>query len=322
MRITVTHWTRRAHVSLPERIVIGTRGSALATTQTGWVISRLTDAHPGLDVQRQIITTTGDRRTDRPLPEIGGKGLFTAELESALLEGEIDAAVHSMKDLPTEMPAGLCIGAIPVRETPFDALISADGSALKDLPDGAKVGTSSRRRQAQLLRARPDLRIESIRGNLDTRIRKLHEDDWDAIIAAAAGLARLGRLDEATEILTPDKMLPAVAQGALAIQTRAGDDAMAAVLSAIHDEHTARGVGAERAFLHALGGGCHVPIAGLAEVASGKDTLALRGLVSALDGRREVRGSRTGDSPDEVGRGLAQELLDKGAAELLAEGDA
>lgn len=309
-------------MSLPERIVIGTRGSALATTQTAWVVARLTDAHPSLDVQTQIITTTGDRRTDRPLPEIGGKGLFTAELESALLDGAIDAAVHSMKDLPTEMPDGVCVGAVPTRETPFDALISADGSLLKDLPQGAKVGTSSRRRQAQLLRTRPDLRIESIRGNLDTRIRKLHEDDWDAIIAAAAGLSRLGRLDEATEILTPDKMLPAVAQGALAIQTRAGDDATGAVLSAIHDEHTARGVRAERAFLHALGGGCHVPIAALAEVAAGKQTLALRGLVSAVDGSREIRGSRTGDAPEEVGRELAGELLEHGAAELLAEGDA
>ena len=313
--------SRRAHVALPKRIVIGTRGSALARTQTQWVISQLVAGHPGLDVQEQVITTTGDRRTDQPLPEIGGKGLFTAELETALLEGDIDAAVHSMKDLPTEMPDGLCVGAIPPRETPFDAVISADGSLLKDLPTGAKVGTSSRRRQAQLLAVRPDLRVESIRGNLDTRIRKLHDDDWDAIIAAAAGLARLGRLDEATEILTPEKMLPAVAQGALAIQTRAGDDATIQILSVIHDERTARGVAAERAFLHALGGGCHVPIAGLAEVAATKDTLALRGLVAAVDGSRDVRGSATGEVPEDVGRELARELLDKGAADLLAEGE-
>jgi len=309
-------------VATPKRIVIGTRGSALARTQTKWVIAQLVAGHPGLDAREQVITTTGDRRTDEPLPEIGGKGLFTAELETALLEGEIDAAVHSMKDLPTDMPDGLCVGAIPARETPFDAVISADGSLLKDLPQRAKVGTSSRRRQAQLLAARPDLRVESIRGNLDTRIRKLRDDDWDAIIAAAAGLARLGRLDEATEILTPDKMLPAVAQGALAIQTRVGDDPTASVLGVIHDESTARGVAAERAFLHALGGGCHVPIAGLAEVAATKDTLALRGLVAAADGTRDIRGSATGEVPEDVGRRLARELLDKGAADLLAEAEA
>jgi hydroxymethylbilane synthase len=308
-------------VALPERIVIGTRGSTLARTQTAWVGAALKRGHPGLDVREQVISTTGDRRTDRPLPEIGGKGLFTAELETALLDGDIDAAVHSMKDLPTELPVGLCVGAVPARETPFDALISANGGRLNDLPSGAKVGTSSRRRQAQLLSARPDLRIESIRGNLDTRIRKLHEDDWDAIIVAAAGLARLGRLDEATEVLTPGKMLPAVGQGALAIQTRVGDDATAVALSVIHDEHTARGVAAERAFLHALGGGCHVPIAGLAEVAAGKETLALRGLVAAVDGSAEARGSRTGESPEDVGRELAQDLLDRGAARLLAEAD-
>jgi hydroxymethylbilane synthase len=309
-------------VAFPERIVIGTRGSTLARTQTAWVVAALKGGHPGLDVREQVISTTGDRRTDRPLPEIGGKGLFTAELETALLDGDIDAAVHSMKDLPTELPDGLCVGAIPARESPFDALISADGVLLRDLPRGAKVGTSSRRREAQLLAARPDLRIESIRGNLDTRIRKLHQDDWDAIVVAAAGLARLGRLEEATEVLTPEKMLPAVGQGALAIQTRVDDDSTAAALAVIHDAHAARGVAAERAFLHALGGGCHVPIAGLAEVAVGKDALALRGLVAAPDGTRDVRGSRTGDSPEDVGRQLAQDLLDRGAAALLAEADA
>ncbi|MDA1191326.1 MAG: hydroxymethylbilane synthase [Candidatus Poribacteria bacterium] len=296
-------------------LIFGTRGSHLALTQTRQAMDAVRAAHPSLRVEERIIRTTGDEQTTKPLPEIGGKGLFTLELENALVSGDIDAAVHSLKDLPTELPDGLTLGATPKRATPFDALISKNGETLDKLPDGALVGSSSRRRAAQLRAIRPDLRVESIRGNLDTRIRKLRDDEWDAIVVAAAGLDRIGRLDEASQILTPDEMLPAVGQGALGIELRADDDETQRLLMAIHDEPTSTAVRAERAFLRALGGGCHVPIAAYGVIVG--DRIELQGLVAGVDGKRIVKSRRSGVDPESLGRQLATELIDAGARELL-----
>ncbi len=296
---------------MTERIRIGTRGSALALAQTRLVADALT-----AEVETRVIRTTGDRIQDRPLPEIGGKGLFTSELEAALLEGRIDAAVHSMKDMPTEMDARLMVGAVPARAAPFDALITADGAALKELPEGARVGTSSRRRAAQLLAVRPDINAVPIRGNVDTRIRKLRSEPYDALILAAAGLERLGRAEEIVQLLKPPMMLPAVGQGALCIQTRRGDAETLKLLQPAHDEAAWRAVQAERAFLRALGGGCHTPIAAYA-VWTEEDGAALTGRVLNADGSKCVEGARVGHDPERVGAELAEQLLKQGAKELL-----
>ena len=299
---------------MTERIRIGTRGSALALAQTQLVADALT-----AEVETRVVRTTGDRIQDRPLPEIGGKGLFTSELETALLEGRIDAAVHSMKDMPTEMDARLTVGAVPTRGNPFDALVTADGSTLKELPEGARVGTSSRRRAAQLLAVRPDLNVEPIRGNVDTRLRKLRGDARrapDALALAAAGMERLGLGDEIVQLLKPPVMLPAVGQGALCIQTRTGDAATLKLLQPAHDEAAWLAVQAERAFLRALGGGCHTPIAAYA-VWTDKDGAALTGRVLNADGSKCVEGARVGHDPEIVGAKLAEDLLKQGAKELL-----
>src|SRR5450755_1221269 len=238
-------------------LVIASRGSQLALWQARWVAAQLSAAgHP---CRIEIVKTTGDKITDVPLAKVGTKGLFTKEIEEALLDGRADLAVHSLKDLPTELPAGLVLAAVPPREDPRDAVV---GKKLADLPLGAKVGTSSLRRAAQLRQLRPDLQVESVRGNLDTRLRKLDEGQYDAILLAAAGLKRLGWGDRIAEILAPEKMCPAVGQGALAIETRAGSTAVAALDHA--DTHIA--VMAERAVLAALGGGCQVPIGAYATV--------------------------------------------------------
>ena len=299
---------------MTERIRIGTRGSALALAQTRLVADALT-----AEAETRVIRTTGDRIQDRPLPEIGGKGLFTSELEAALLEGRIDAAVHSMKDMPTEMDARLIVGAVPPRGNPFDALVTADGSSLKELPEGARVGTSSRRRAAQLLAVRPDLNAEPIRGNVDTRLRKLRGDSdeaWDALILGAAGMERLGMGGEIVQLLKPPVMLPAVGQGALCIQARRGDAKTLKLLQPAHDEAAWRAVQAERAFLRALGGGCHTPIAGYA-VWTEERGAALTGRVLNADGSKCVEGARVGHDPETVGAELAEELLKQGAKELL-----
>lgn len=290
---------------------IGTRGSALALAQTRLVADALT-----AEAETRVIRTKGDRIQDRPLPEIGGKGLFTSELEAALLEKRIDAAVHSMKDMPTEMDARLMVGAVPTRGAPFDALITTDGSSLKELPEGARVGTSSRRRAAQLLAIRPDLNAVPIRGNVDTRIRKLRSEPYDALILAAAGMERLGRAEEIVQLLKPPVMLPAVGQGALCIQTRKGDAETLKLLRAAHDEAAWRAVQAERAFLRALGGGCHTPIAAYA-VWTDEDGAALTGRVLNADGSKCVEGARAGHDPEKVGAELAEQLLKQGAKELL-----
>ncbi|MBM3214804.1 hydroxymethylbilane synthase [Candidatus Poribacteria bacterium] len=294
---------------------IGTRGSLLARTQTETVAFALRQAHPGLACETTIIRTRGDAERNRPLPEIGGKGLFTEEIERALALEEIDIAVHSLKDLPTNLPDGLTLGAVPERESPFDALISRDGKVLADLPDGARVGTSSLRRAAQLRAVRPDLRIGSLRGNLDTRIRKMETEGWDAIVVAAAGLSRLGRLSEAAELLKPETMLPAVGQGALGIESREKDAATRLLLAAIHDSDTERAVTAERAFLAALGGGCHVPIGAYATVEMG--SLTLMGVVASVDGSAVLRDTGAGDDPVAVGSELARRILAMGARAIL-----
>ncbi|WP_124727074.1 hydroxymethylbilane synthase [Staphylospora marina] len=296
--------------------VVGSRRSQLALTQTGWVIDRIREAAPDRSLRVEKIVTKGDRILNVTLSKVGGKGLFVKEIEEALLSGRIDLAVHSMKDMPSEMPPGLVIGAIPVRETPLDCLISRNGRKLAELPSGALVGTSSLRRQAQVLAARPDLRVEPVRGNLDTRLEKLNRGEFDAILLAAAGLNRLGWSDRITEELPMDVMLPAVGQGALAIQCREDDHELLEVLSRIHHEETARAVRAERAFMGAFEGGCHLPLAAHAEVIG--DRVRLTGLVGDPDGTRVLRGEMEGTDEKATGMALAEDLLSRGAGELLS----
>ena len=290
-------------------IVIGSRGSQLALWQARWVQSQLAAA--GVESRIEIIKTTGDKILDVPLSQVGSKGLFTKEIEDALLDGSVDLAVHSLKDMPTELPAGLTLAAIPEREDVRDAII---GCTLDALPHGARVGTSSLRRTAQLRAMRPDLAIESVRGNVDTRLRKLDEGQFKAILLAAAGLRRLGWAGRIAEYISPEQMCPAVGQGALAIETREDRVAVAAPL-----EHpaTRAAITAERAMLGALGGGCQVPIGAYA-VLDGP-ALHLRGIVATQDGSRIVRGMRSGTSAEAAatGRALAADLLSQGARELL-----
>ncbi len=302
---------------MTSRIHIGTRGSKLALWQANWVKSRLEALHPSLTVELTIIKTKGDKILDVPLAKVGGKGLFVKEIEEALLEGRIDLAVHSMKDMPAEIPDGLCIGAVPERETPVDALISREGQALEELPRGARVGTSSLRRSSQLLRARPDLEIIPLRGNLDTRLRKLDEGRMDAIVLAGAGIRRLGLEERITQLLAPEIMLPAVGQGALCVETRAADAQIAPLVAPLEDQTTRLAVTAERAFLHRLEGGCQVPIAGHATLANNQ--LAICGLVSDLRGQTVYQETKNGPAAEAaaIGRHLADLLLDQGARAVL-----
>jgi hydroxymethylbilane synthase len=289
-------------------LVIASRGSQLALWQARWVAAQLTAAgHP---CRIEIVKTTGDKITDVPLAKVGSKGLFTKEIEEALLDGRADLAVHSLKDLPTELPEGLVLAAVPEREDPRDAVV---GKVLADLPLGAKVGTSSLRRAAQLRQLRPDLQVESVRGNLDTRLRKLDEGQYDTILLAAAGLKRLGWGDRIAEILPPEQMCPAVGQGALAIETRAGFEKVAALDHA--DTHTA--VLAERAVLAALGGGCQVPIGAYATVSEGR--VRVLAIVAAPDGTQVIRAEAEGEAAQaaEIGARLAADLLERGAREIL-----
>lgn len=297
------------------RLIFATRSSALARYQTSHVIRLLQAAWPDLECQEQIITTQGDRVVDQPLPEIGGKGVFTSELESALLVGEVDAAVHSLKDLPVEETPGITIAAVPAREVAFDVLISANGQTLANLPEAARVGTSSPRRGAQLLACRPDLTILPLRGNVDTRLRKLMSGEYDAIILAAAGLTRLGLQGQITEVLPLDVMLPAPGQGALAIQCRAGDKETLELLTAIHDPLTFAAVTAERTFLAELGGGCSLPVGAFAQKNDGQ--IILTGGVVSVDGKQAIRLSAVDKEPNELGKRLAHFVLERGAADLL-----
>jgi hydroxymethylbilane synthase len=301
-------------------IRIGTRGSDLARWQAQHVADLLRGRWPDLEVAIRIITTTGDRVLDVPLAEIGGKGLFTKEIEDALLGGAVDLAVHSLKDLPTELPDGLALGAVLARHDPLDALIAAPGSKLASLAPGARVGTSSLRRRAQILHARPDLDVVSVRGNVPTRLRRVDEGAYDAVILARAGVERLGYASRIQQILPPEVILPAPGQGALGIEIRAGDERILSILTAIEDRDTRWATDAERAFLGALGGGCQVPVGALAvpDPASA-GSLRLEGLVAAPDGSRLLRGVRTGHASDgpAIGRDLAADLVARGAAEIL-----
>jgi len=297
------------------KIIFATRPSALARWQTAHVIRLLQAAHPGLECGEHIITTKGDRVLDRPLPEIGGKGLFTSELENALLSGEVHAAVHSLKDLPVEDTPGIIVAAIPEREAAHDVLVSANGYTVSNLPEGARVGTCSLRRTAQILALRPDLTILPLRGNVDSRVKKVLNGEYDAIILARAGLTRLGLQAHISETFALNVMLPAPGQGALAVQCRADDAETLKLLEAIHDPLTAAAVGAERAFLSGLGGGCSLPVAAFAEKNNG--TIILTGAVISPDGKQAIRLSAVDKDPFELGERLAQLVLERGAAEIL-----
>jgi hydroxymethylbilane synthase len=292
-------------------LIIGSRGSALALWQARFVASLLDQA--GFAARIEIIKTTGDHLQTASLLQAGGKGLFTKELEEALLSGAIDLAVHSLKDLPTELPAGLGIAAIPERESPFDALL---GKKLEELAAGARVGTSSGRRAAQLRRLRPDLAIEPIRGNVDTRLRKLKEGQFEAILLAVAGLKRLGFESEIAHVFSPEEICPAPGQGALAIETRAGG-AVEQACRRMNHVASSEAVGCERAVLAALGGGCQLPVGAFAETSDG--ALRVQAVVVSPDGAHCLRAEAAGANAEELGRSVAADLLARGAGRLLAQ---
>ena len=299
------------------KLTIGTRGSKLALTQTNLVAKMLEDAWPGLECEVEIFTTQGDRTQAAgiPLPEIGGKGLFTAELEGALREGRIDLAVHSLKDLPVDDAPGLVVGAVPEREDERDIVVSRSGLGIDELPAGSIIGTSSIRRQAQILFHRPDLVVKSIRGNVDTRIRKVMDGDYDAAVLAAAGLIRLGIEEKISEYLPDWVMLPAPGQGALGIQCRADDPDTQGYLDGIADSSTYLCVKAERTFLEALGGGCSLPVA--AHVVAQENGFRFHGRVSSADGRSRVEIKLAGEDPEKLGMSAAELALAQGAENLI-----
>jgi len=296
---------------------IGTRGSALALWQAEWVKARLEQLWSDLRVELVPMKTSGDRAQDVPLSTIGGKGLFVKEIEEALLSHAIDIAVHSIKDLPGDLPSGLTLSAIPEREDPRDVLVTKNGESLAQLAVGTRVGTSSLRRQALLLHIRPDLRIELLRGNVDTRLRKQREGAVDATILAAAGLKRLGLMPQNSQILDEHQFLPAIGQGALGIETRAEDAGAIARVRPLHHEATAVAVTAERAFLRRMGGSCRTPLAAQGRVKNGE--VYLTALIASPDGRRVLRGEQggSGSEAENVGSALAERLLAQGGEEIL-----
>lgn len=300
-----------------ERIVIGTRGSALALWQTQWVADQLRAAHGDLEVEIATIVAPADAAPDVPIARLGTKGLFTKTLEDALLAGRIDLAVHSLKDLAAEMPPGLTLAAIPAREDPRDALISPAATTLDDLPAGARVGTSAPRRRAQLLHLRPDLELCEIRGNVDTRLRKLTEGQYDALVLAAAGLHRLQRQQAITAHLDPAVLLPAGGQGALGVQARAGDRRVLALAAVLADHAATLCCQAERRLQEILEGGCRVPIGALATLDG--STLTLEAVVATEDGAMLVRETASGSAEEShaLAEHLAQCLLERGARDIL-----
>jgi hydroxymethylbilane synthase len=304
---------------MSSRLVIGSRGSRLALWQAEQARALLVRLNPGLQIQIEIIKTTGDVKPD-PLSVIGGKGVFTKELEEALLDKRIDLAVHSLKDLPTIVPDGLTISAICEREDPRDALVLRSGvhaNSLQDLAPGAVVGTSSQRRLAQLKALRRDVAVKDLRGNVDTRVRKLDEGQYDALILASAGLIRLGLRERISAAVSPSEMLPAVGQGAIAIETRADDEVALEATRKLNHRETELACRAERAFLRGLGGGCQFPIAAHAVVEG--ELLKLEGLVAKAEGEEILRDRNSGarDQPEEIGSQLAERLLERGAGDLL-----
>jgi hydroxymethylbilane synthase len=300
---------------MTKKIIFATRPSALARWQTTHIIQKLHNTTADLDCQEVVITTKGDLVIDQPLPEIGGKGLFTHELEQALRDGRVDAAVHSLKDLPTEEAPGLTIAAITQRSDARDVWICSAGHSLDNLPAGGSVGTSSTRRSAQLLAYRPDLQVRPIRGNVDTRLRKVRQGQYDAIILAAAGIIRLGQVEHITHYLPFDLMLPAPGQGALAVECRADDLETLTILRNLDHSPTRLAVTSERAYLEALGGGCSLPVGALARV--DEHTITLQGLVAAPDGSQTIHLTDHGSDPQALGFTLAQGVLAQGADQLL-----
>jgi len=300
------------------RLRLGTRGSLLALTQSRWVEAQLVAHHPDLSVELVVIRTTGDRITDVPLARLGGKGLFIKEIEEALLRGEVDLAVHSLKDMPAELPPGLVLGAFPVREDWRDAFLSHRWASLAEIPPGGRVGTGSLRRRVQILHQRPDLEVVPLRGNVDTRLKKLETENLDAIILAAAGLKRLGLGHLPRRYLSAGEMLPAISQGALALEVRAEAEGLLELVRPLDHYPTRVAVTAERAFLARLEGGCLVPVAALGELEG--DTLTLTALIGDPEGRKVVK-DRVSGPPEEaarLGTALAERLLAAGGREILA----
>jgi len=300
-----------------KNICIGTRGSQLALWQANFIKSEIERLFPDLLVDLKIIKTTGDRITDQPLAMVGGKGLFVKEIETALLSHEIDLAVHSMKDMPGKLPEGLVIGAIPERENPFDVLISNDNRLLADYKKGAKIGTSSLRRASQIKHIRPDVKIESIRGNIDTRIQKLNAGDYDAIVLAAAGLRRLGQGRQITEYLDETVMIPAVGQGALCIETRKNDDHIAAIMERLDHRDTRICVTGERAFLRQIEGSCHIPVACFGKIQD--SSVMLTAVVASEDGKTLIKEHIISpiNRVEHSGQALADRVLEKGGRKIL-----
>jgi len=302
----------------PDLLVVGTRGSLLAVTQTNWVVDRLSQHNPGLKVRLERISTRGDLQPEAPLPEVGQKGIFTKELEDALLEGRIDLAVHSAKDLPQKLPAGLGIICVPPREDPRDALVARDGKKLDELPTGAVLGTSSLRRQAQLRLLRPDLQFCILRGNVDTRIKKVLRGDCDGTLLAMAGLRRVGLTEHVTEALDVDRFPPAPSQGILAVEGRADDERVNAIVQPLQDKDAALALTYERLLVDKLDGGCTTPIGALLQIDGDRVTVSV--LVASPAGDRQVRASRTGRRARvaDVVQQVLDQLLTGGAAEIIA----
>ncbi len=306
-------------IFMKKNIIIGTRGSQLALWQANFIKSEIERLFPDLIVELNIIKTTGDRITDRPLAAIGGKGLFVKEIENALLNKDIDLAVHSMKDMPGVLPDGLIIGAIPERENPFDVLISKDNKLLADYEKGAKIGTSSLRRASQIKNIRPDVTIESIRGNLDTRIKKLKAGEYDAIVLAAAGLRRLGQKKEISEYLDETIMIPAVGQGALCIETRDNDDDIAVVMKKLNHHDTNICVTGERSFLKQIEGSCHIPVACFGKIVNNE--VVMTAVVASEDGKEIIKEQIISpmDQVKTTGRKLADLVLERGGKKILEQ---
>jgi len=302
-----------------KKLIIGTRSSKLALWQANYIAECIRTQYPEIEVSLCHIMTTGDKILDVPLAKIGGKGLFTKELENAMLASEIDLAVHSLKDMPTELPTGLLLAAITERVDPGDALISPKYKTIDNLPQGAKIGTSSLRRKAQLLKYRPDLRISDLRGNLDTRLKKMETEELDGIILAVAGLKRLGWQDLITQILPREICLPAVGQGALAIEARSDDEEVRTILNFLNHQETRWAVEAERSYLSEVEGGCQIPIGVYSYIE--QDSLILEAAILSVDGTQQIRKTISGIPREGItlGRTLAQDMLASGGREILQE---
>lgn len=298
-------------------IKVGSRGSALALTQTKWVVERIKEKHPGVPIEIIIIKTIGDKLPNAPLSEIGGKGVFVKEIEEALLRKEVDLAVHSLKDMPAEIPVGLHMPIVPLREDPRDVLVSRGGKRLDKLPKGARIGTGSLRRGCQLKHWFPHFEIVPIRGNLDTRIRKLETENLDAVVVALAGMNRMGISEKITQIIPGDIIVPAIGQGALGLELRSDDAETAKLVSFLDDAESRIAVQAERAFLKCFGGGCQLPIAARAEV--NEDVVNIVAVVASLDGKTLLKDQAAGgvQHAESLGKRTAQRILKKGGKEIL-----